>query len=95
MKFPKQTRKLDPKMIERLIPLTIIALIVGVGGVWAIKTYITSNNFVLFAYIIVFWLLFQSRFVEIVRGPEYFEKRRKDSQKKTEKTREKYGGKPR
>lgn len=93
--MPKQTKKLDPKILERLIPLTIVALIVGVGGVWVIRNYVTSNSIVIFGYIIVFWLLFQSRFVEIVRGPEYFEKKKKDSQEKAVKTRKKYGGKPR
>ena len=93
--MPKQTKKLDPKILERLIPLTIVALIVGVGGVWVIRNYVTSNSIVIFGYIIVFWLLFQSRFVEIVRGPEYFEKKKKDSQEKAVKTRKKYWGKPR
>ncbi|MHC1598385.1 MAG: hypothetical protein ACXQT0_02205 [Candidatus Methanofastidiosia archaeon] len=94
MKMPKQNNKIDSKILERLVPLTLLAFIVGVGGVWVIHNYITSNQFVIFAYIIVFWFLFQSKFVEIVRGPKYFEKRRDEAKRKTEETKKKYGGKP-
>ncbi|RZN50607.1 hypothetical protein EF808_01125 [archaeon] len=95
MKMPKQKKKLDPKILERLLPLTILAFVVGVGGVWFIRNYITNNDLITFAYIIVFWLIFQSKFVEIVRGPEYFKKRQDDASKKAKETRKKYGGKPR
>ncbi|MCC7568275.1 MAG: hypothetical protein KO463_01490 [Candidatus Methanofastidiosa archaeon] len=95
MKMPKQTKKLDPKILHELLPLTLLAFIVGVGGVWAINNYITNNQFVILGYIIVFWFLFQSKFVEIVRGPDYFEKKRKDKQTKSKDTKKKYGGKPR
>jgi hypothetical protein len=95
MKMPKQKKKLDPKILERLLPLTILAFVVGVGGVWFIRSYITDNDIVTFAYIIVFWLIFQSKFVEIVRGPEYFKKKQNEASDKAKETRKKYGGKPR
>jgi len=95
MKLPKQKKKLDSKLLERLIPLTLLAFIVGVGGVYVIRKFITSNALVLFGYIIVFWLIFQSKFMEIVKGPEYFKKNESIRAKKAIETRKKYGGKPR
>ena len=67
---------------------------IGVGGVWVIRNYITTNGFVIMGYIIVFWLIFQSKFVEVVRGPEYFKKKSTTTQKKAKETRKKYGGSP-
>jgi len=93
MKLPKQ-KKLDPGLLERLIPITLLAFIIGVGGVYVIRKYVTENPLVIFGYIIVFWLLFQSKFVEIVRGPQYFDKRKREATKKAKDTRKKYGGKP-
>jgi len=94
MKLPKQKKKLDPLILERLIPLTLLALVLGVGGVYVIRKYVTDNPIIIFGYIIVFWLLFQSKFVEIVRGPDYFDKKKKEVNRKAQETRKKYGGKP-
>ena len=95
MKMPSQKKKMDPKILNELLPLTILAFIVGVGGVWAIRQYITDNVFVIMGYIVIFWFIFQSKFVEIVRGPEYFKNKNREKAKRAEETKKKYGGKPR
>jgi hypothetical protein len=94
MKMPRQKKKLDPKILHDLLPLTILAFIIGVGGVWAIQQYITDNFIVIMGYILVFWFIFQSRFQEIIHGPEYFKQKNREKAKRVEETRKKYGGKP-
>ena len=46
-------------------------------------------------YIVVFWFIFQSKFQEIVHGPDYFKEKNKEKAKRAEETKKKFGGKPR
>ncbi len=95
MKMPSQKKKMDPKILHELLPITILAFIIGVGGVWVIQAYITNNFLVIMGYIVVFWFIFQSKFQEIVHGPDYFKAKNKEKAKRAEETKKKFGGKPR
>ncbi|MHC1604383.1 MAG: hypothetical protein ACXQTP_00205 [Candidatus Methanofastidiosia archaeon] len=95
IKLPQRKRKISPNILEKLIPLTLLGLLVGVGGVWVIRNYITDNSIILLVYIMIFLLIFQSKFIEIVKGPQYYTEIREESRKKRQETRKKYGGKPR